>query len=88
MNMNDSSDSLAYRQLVKPRLAESLATMGLDVIYHRAKGDYVYMHDQSGEEIEVLDMVGGNGGRPSRTGWSCMRSSRSGERRGSSPRRW
>ncbi|HTN84199.1 MAG TPA: aminotransferase class III-fold pyridoxal phosphate-dependent enzyme [Sorangium sp.] len=59
--MNDSSDSLAYRQLVKPRLAESLATMGLDVIYHRAQGDHVYLRDQSGKEIEVLDMVGGNG---------------------------
>lgn len=60
MIKNDSRD-LAYRQFVKPRLAESLAVMGLDVTYHRAQGNYVYATDESGKEIEILDMVGGNG---------------------------
>jgi acetylornithine/succinyldiaminopimelate/putrescine aminotransferase len=61
MNKNDTRDTQPYRQFVKPRLAESLAVMGLDVIYHRARGHHVYMHDESGQEIEVLDMIGGNG---------------------------
>src|SRR5258706_15842521 len=61
MNKNDARDTLPYRHFVKPRLAESLAVMGLDVIYHRAKGNFVYAHDESGQEIEILDMVGGNG---------------------------
>jgi len=61
MNQNDSRDASLYRQFVKPRLAESLAVMGLDVTYHRAQGNYVYAHDDAGNEIEILDMVGGNG---------------------------
>lgn len=61
MNQNDSRDSSLYRQFVKPRLAESLAVMGLDVTYHRAQGNYVYAHDEAGRELEILDMVGGNG---------------------------
>lgn len=61
MTENDTRDTLSYRQFVKPRLAESLAVMGLDVIYHRAKGHHVYAHDESGREIEILDMIGGNG---------------------------
>lgn len=61
MSKNDVDDSLPYRQFVKPRLAESLATMGLDVTYHRAQGEFVYMHDAAGQEIEILDMIGGNG---------------------------
>jgi acetylornithine/succinyldiaminopimelate/putrescine aminotransferase len=55
------TDTLPYRNFVKPRLAESLAVMGLDVIYHRAKGHHVYAYDESGQEIEILDMIGGNG---------------------------
>ena len=55
------TDTLPYRNFVKPRLAESLAVMGLDVIYHRARGLHVYAHDESGQEIEILDMIGGNG---------------------------
>jgi acetylornithine/succinyldiaminopimelate/putrescine aminotransferase len=61
MTTNDSNDSSAYRQFVKPLLAESLATMGLDVTYDRAQGNYVYQRDASGNEREILDMVGGNG---------------------------
>jgi acetylornithine/succinyldiaminopimelate/putrescine aminotransferase len=61
MSNNESRDTLPYRHFVKPRLAESLAVMGLDVIYHRAKGNFVYARDASGQELEILDMVGGNG---------------------------
>ena len=61
MNRTDARDSSLYRQFVKPRLAESLAVMGLDVTYHRAQGNYVYAHDEAGNELEILDMVGGNG---------------------------
>jgi acetylornithine/succinyldiaminopimelate/putrescine aminotransferase len=61
MNENDSKGSLSYAQFVKPLLAESLATMGLDVVYHRAQGNYAYTRGPAGEELEVLDVVGGNG---------------------------
>jgi acetylornithine/succinyldiaminopimelate/putrescine aminotransferase len=60
MNHNDRESTL-YRQYVKPRLAESLAVMGLDVTYHRAQGNHVYARDAAGQELEILDMVGGNG---------------------------
>jgi acetylornithine/succinyldiaminopimelate/putrescine aminotransferase len=61
MRKHDPRDSSLYRQFVKPRLAESLAVMGLDVTYHRARGNHVYAYDASGQELEILDMVGGNG---------------------------
>lgn len=57
----DSGGASAYRQFVKPRLAESLALMGLDISYHRAQGHHAYTRDEHGREVQVLDMIGGNG---------------------------
>ena len=46
---------------LKPRLFELLQAIGLDVVYRRGEGDYLYYRDQQGREVEVLDLVGGYG---------------------------
>ncbi|TNE92408.1 MAG: aminotransferase class III-fold pyridoxal phosphate-dependent enzyme [Deltaproteobacteria bacterium] len=51
----------AYGDFVKPSLMSRLRAVGLDVEYHRASGDRVWYRDESGAEVEVLDMVGGFG---------------------------
>ena len=46
---------------LKPGLASLLGAFGLDVSYHRAAGDHLYYRDDEGNEVEVLDLVGGYG---------------------------
>lgn len=50
-----------FAEHVKPLLAARLRAIGLDVTYHRARGDRLFRLDETGVEIEVLDMVGGFG---------------------------
>jgi acetylornithine/succinyldiaminopimelate/putrescine aminotransferase/predicted amino acid dehydrogenase len=45
----------------KPHLQELLRAIGLDVCYHRARGDHLHYLDGLGREVEVLDLVGGFG---------------------------
>lgn len=45
----------------QPHLSQLLGALCLDVVYHRAAGDYVYYRDRDGSEVEVLDLVGGYG---------------------------
>lgn len=45
----------------KPGLQGFLSAVGLDVIYHRGEGDLLYYRRSDGQEIEVVDMVGGYG---------------------------
>jgi len=33
----------------------------MDIVFHRAEGDYVYYHNKDGREIAVLDLIGGFG---------------------------
>ena len=47
--------------LQKPGLRNLLAAIGLDVTFERAVGDLLYYRDDEGQEIEVLDLVGGYG---------------------------
>jgi acetylornithine/succinyldiaminopimelate/putrescine aminotransferase/predicted amino acid dehydrogenase len=51
----------AYAHFLKPRVAEVLEAVGLDVAYSRAEGDYLFCRGASGEEVRVLDMLGGFG---------------------------
>lgn len=51
----------AQRDLAEPHLGEVLAGAGLDTEYVRAEGDTIYHLDAHGQEIAVLDMVGGYG---------------------------
>ena len=53
--------SAADRIYHKPRLSEFLRMLSADVVFHRAAGDFVYYRDQHGDEVEVLDVVGGYG---------------------------
>ena len=50
-----------YARHLKPRVHERLAVVGLDVAYHRAEGDSLFLRDARGDEVRVLDMLGGFG---------------------------
>jgi acetylornithine/succinyldiaminopimelate/putrescine aminotransferase/predicted amino acid dehydrogenase len=59
---NSMSNSMSnYQQYVKPHLSKLLAALGLDIAYTRAVGDTLYYRDRHGEEIPVLDLLGGYG---------------------------
>ena len=65
---NDASDLAgtraireAYGSFARPRTAEVLKAIGIDVVYHRASGDNIYYRDSSGHEVRVLDFLGGFG---------------------------
>ncbi|MEC9466922.1 MAG: aminotransferase class III-fold pyridoxal phosphate-dependent enzyme [Myxococcota bacterium] len=45
----------------KPTVEACLHAAGLDIEYTRAEGDYLYYADEKGDEVEVLDLVGGYG---------------------------
>src|SRR5207249_2996034 len=45
----------------KPHLHQLLRSLRLDVAYERGQGDHLYYRDHTGQEIEVLDLVGGYG---------------------------
>lgn len=51
----------AFARHVRPRLMERLRAIGLDVEYHRGEGDRLFHRDAAGNEVEVLDLVGGFG---------------------------
>lgn len=53
--------SEAFARHVRPRLMERLRAIGLDVEYHRGEGDRLFHRDAAGNEVEVLDLVGGFG---------------------------
>lgn len=49
-----------FGRFLKPALQRRLGALGLDVVYRRARGDHLYL-EEAGEEVEVLDLVGGFG---------------------------
>ncbi len=49
-----------FYQLIKPQLCGLLDLLRIGVVFERARGDYLY-HRRDGEEIGVLDLVGGYG---------------------------
>jgi acetylornithine/succinyldiaminopimelate/putrescine aminotransferase/predicted amino acid dehydrogenase len=51
----------AFAHYVRPQLMQRLRAIGLDVEYHRGQGDALYFTDERGDEVEVLDFVGGFG---------------------------
>jgi len=57
----ECTDYLGYKQFCKPKLAEMLNSLKLDHSFTKAKGNYLYYNDNSGDEIAVLDFVGGFG---------------------------
>ncbi|HVK94755.1 MAG TPA: aminotransferase class III-fold pyridoxal phosphate-dependent enzyme [Noviherbaspirillum sp.] len=50
-----------YQQYVKSHLSDLLGTLGLNVAYTRAAGDTLYYRDGEGNEVPVLDLMGGYG---------------------------
>jgi acetylornithine/succinyldiaminopimelate/putrescine aminotransferase/predicted amino acid dehydrogenase len=51
----------AFGQFVKPRMMELLGAIRLDVEFHRGRGDRLWYRDEAGDEVEVLDLLGGFG---------------------------
>jgi acetylornithine/succinyldiaminopimelate/putrescine aminotransferase/predicted amino acid dehydrogenase len=51
----------AYARHTRPRLAEMLAAIGIDVVYHRAEGDHLWYRDRKQRQVRVLDLLGGFG---------------------------
>ena len=49
-----------HYQLIKPQLCGLLDLLRIGVVFDRAQGDYLY-HRRDGEEVGVLDLVGGYG---------------------------
>ena len=53
-----------YKNYCKPKLADLLSSLGLDIAYTRASGNYLYYENRTPDgmkEIPVLDLVGGFG---------------------------
>ncbi len=50
-----------FAENVRPYLANMLEAIGLNVVYERAEGDYLFYQNEEGEEQAVLDMLGGYG---------------------------
>jgi acetylornithine/succinyldiaminopimelate/putrescine aminotransferase/predicted amino acid dehydrogenase len=51
----------AYARFLRPGLADQLRAIGMDVVYHRGQGDLLWYRDESGQEVVVLDLLGGFG---------------------------
>ena len=47
-----------FYQMIKPQLCGLLDLLRIGVVFERAKGNYLY-HRRDGEEVGVLDLVGG-----------------------------
>jgi acetylornithine/succinyldiaminopimelate/putrescine aminotransferase/predicted amino acid dehydrogenase len=50
-----------YAKHVKKAVAEVLEATGQAVAYHRAEGNTLYYRNEAGEEVPVLDLLGGYG---------------------------
>jgi acetylornithine/succinyldiaminopimelate/putrescine aminotransferase/predicted amino acid dehydrogenase len=57
---DDESARTAFSLFLKPRLSQLLRTFRMDVVFHRAQGDWLYLRDGE-DEVAVLDVVGGFG---------------------------
>ncbi|HLD66457.1 MAG TPA: aminotransferase class III-fold pyridoxal phosphate-dependent enzyme [Pseudomonas sp.] len=58
----DSAVQIAqkYARYTRPGLSKLLQAVRLDIVYKRAQGDHLY-YEKNGEEVPVLDMLGGFG---------------------------
>ena len=50
-----------YQKYCRPDLAETLNAIGLDKTYYRAEGAHMWYRDNNGDEVKVIDFVGGYG---------------------------
>ena len=57
----DSGRASTYGRWCRPKMAELLECVGLDAVYVRACGAYLYRDGEDGREAPVLDLAGGFG---------------------------
>jgi acetylornithine/succinyldiaminopimelate/putrescine aminotransferase/predicted amino acid dehydrogenase len=57
----DEAGRAAFRTHLKPYLSKLLTAIGLDIVYSRGEGDYLFYQDEAGRERQVLDVLGGYG---------------------------
>lgn len=50
-----------YVRFCKPILSKAFLSIGLDKYYYKAKGNFLYYQNDDGEDVEVLDLLGGYG---------------------------
>lgn len=50
-----------YAKHVKQAVADVLEATGQAVYYHRAEGNYLYYRNEQGEDVQLLDLLGGYG---------------------------
>ncbi|MYT30238.1 MULTISPECIES: aminotransferase class III-fold pyridoxal phosphate-dependent enzyme [unclassified Streptomyces] len=55
------STTSAFTEFVQPQMGRVLTALGLDVEYERAEGNTLYHRDDQGEQVPVLDLMGGYG---------------------------
>jgi acetylornithine/succinyldiaminopimelate/putrescine aminotransferase/predicted amino acid dehydrogenase len=60
LTQDDAHLRRAYRTHARPRLAELLGSIGLDVVYRRGQGDTLWFVEE-GREVAVLDLLSGYG---------------------------
>jgi 4-aminobutyrate aminotransferase-like enzyme/predicted amino acid dehydrogenase len=60
LSHSDSELRQFYAEEARPRLAEVLASIGLDVVYRRGHGAYLE-YEKDGKTVEVLDFLAGYG---------------------------
>jgi acetylornithine/succinyldiaminopimelate/putrescine aminotransferase/predicted amino acid dehydrogenase len=53
--------STSYAAYCRPKLSGLLESLGLNVVFTKARGAYLYVRDDDGNEVRVLDLVGGFG---------------------------
>ncbi len=65
MNTTDMTDpwigSTSYAVYCRPKLSDLLESLGLNVAFTKARGAYLYREDDEGNEVRILDLVGGFG---------------------------
>lgn len=59
MTLEENSSN--YKEYCRPKVAHVLSLLKLDVTYYSAQGDYMYYKNNQGDEIKVVDFIGGFG---------------------------
>lgn len=59
--MTTLTDSERYTRYCRPELGKLLRAIQVDKVYHRGEGDLLYYTNEVGQEVAILDFLGGYG---------------------------